>query len=77
MSTERAECRQIVSVTEVVRKGDHLAISLAVRSETDWIHCPVFAQIQGDRLVEWTTTPPECFFHAPEQPAAIPGIRLQ
>ena len=66
-----------VSVVEVIRKDDRVAISLAIRGESDWLHCPVFARIEGNRLVEWTTVPMECFIAPPRVTESRQNIRPQ
>jgi hypothetical protein len=49
------------SIVEVIRNGDRVAISLVIKGETDWLYAAVFARIEGNRLLEWTTDPPPCF----------------
>lgn len=56
----------IASIADVTRNGDRLAISLAIKGETDWLYAPVYARIDGDKLVEWTTEPPPCFIAPPK-----------
>ena len=61
MTGIKVDTESNASILKVLRAGDWVGVSLWIKSATDWVHCPVSARIDGDKLVELTTTIPECF----------------